>query len=87
MPGTRKCRLPLLKIVANPRIINAMSPESYPTAVQDKSSFEALLDNTCDRLEDKHAQYSIRRLDEMDTILGKLEAELDVLIRKAANSP
>ena len=41
------------------------------------SSFEAVLDSTCERLREKHIQYSIRRLGEMDEELARLEKELD----------
>jgi len=41
------------------------------------SSFEAMLDTTCERLMEKHIQYSIRRLGEMDAELARLEKELD----------
>ena len=40
-------------------------------------SFEAVLDATCERLREKHIQYSIRRIKEMDTELMTLEKELD----------
>lgn len=62
-----------------------MSNQNYPFAVQEKSFFDSLLDNTCSRLEDKQAQYSLKRLDELDAVLGALETELDLLIRKAVN--
>ena len=42
--------------------------------------FESLLDDTCTRLQQKQAQYSIRRLQELDVILGDLERELDMII-------
>ena len=40
-------------------------------------SFESMLDTTCDRLLEKHIQYSIRRIGEMDEQLARLEKELD----------
>ena len=40
-------------------------------------SFETVLDTTCERLLEKHIQYSIRRLGEMDEELARLEKELD----------
>ena len=45
-------------------------------------SFETMLDTTCDRLLEKHIQYSIRRLGEMDVELAKLEKELDDFLRR-----
>jgi hypothetical protein len=46
-----------------------------------ESSFEAVLETTFDRLEEKHIQYSIRRIREMDQELAGLERELDEFIR------
>ena len=48
-----------------------------------ESSFEAMLDSTCERLREKHIQYSIRRLGEMDEELAKLEKELDDFLSRA----
>ena len=45
--------------------------------------FESLLDNACVKLQHKKAQYSIRRLQELDEILLCLEKELDALILEA----
>ena len=45
-----------------------------------RSSFETMLDLTCERLWGKHIQYSIRRIQEMDEELKKLEEELDEFI-------
>lgn len=43
-------------------------------------SFEAVLDTAFERLREKHIQYSIRRINEMDEELKKLEEELDEFI-------
>lgn len=64
------------------KIIN-MNPESSSFALQDPS-FESLLDRTCSRLQDRQAQYSIKRLQELDRILEEMERELDILICIAA---
>jgi hypothetical protein len=40
-------------------------------------SFETMLDITCERLREKHIQYSIRRIGEMEQELARLEKELD----------
>jgi hypothetical protein len=40
-------------------------------------SFEFVVNSACERLWDKHAQYSIRRIREMDAELAVLERELD----------
>jgi len=42
--------------------------------------FDAVLDMTCERLREKHIQFTIRRLREMDEVLKNLEEELDLLI-------
>jgi len=43
-------------------------------------SFETVLDTTCERLEERQIQYSLRRIGEMEEELKKLEKELDELI-------
>jgi len=43
--------------------------------------FDAVLDMTCERLREKHIQFTIRRIREMDEELMKLEEELDDLMR------
>jgi len=58
-----------------------MNPENSSLAVHEKSFFETL-DNTCTRLEEKQALYSIKRLEKLDAILFDLESELDALINK-----
>lgn len=45
-----------------------------------EASFEVVLDSTCDRLREKHIQYSLRRINEMDEELKKLEEELNEFI-------
>ena len=52
--------------------------EYDPLALDPKeTSFEAVLDTTCERLWEKHVQYSLRRIREMDEELKILEKELD----------
>ena len=60
-----------------------MNPENSPYAVYNNPffEFETLLNNACMRLQCKHAQYSIRRLKEMDAILANLETELNKLLK------
>jgi hypothetical protein len=58
-----------------------MTSEKGKLTLAENSLFEAVLDNACERLEDKQAEYSIRRLREMDTQLGNLEKELDDLVQ------
>ena len=43
-------------------------------------SFEAVLDSACERLKEKHVQFSIRRIREMDEELACIEKELDVFL-------
>ena len=57
-----------------------MNPKNGPFAQQEESSFESLLDITCIRLQEKQAQYSVRRLGELDLILEDMERELDILV-------
>ena len=54
-----------------------MALEKKPVVLTEESSFEAMLDTTCERLREKHAQYSIRRIRELDEELSKFEKELD----------
>jgi hypothetical protein len=51
--------------------------EKTPVFLTEKHSFEAVLNTTCERLEEKHLLYSLRRIREMDGELAVLEAELD----------
>jgi hypothetical protein len=51
--------------------------------LSDSSSFEAVLDKTCDRLRDKKIQYSIQRIRLLEDVLDKLEEELGSMIRSA----
>jgi hypothetical protein len=51
--------------------------------LEDNSSFETILDETCDRLWDKQIQYSMRRIRRLEDALDTLEEELDLLIRSA----
>ena len=45
-----------------------------------ETSFEVVLDATCERLWEKRIIYSLRRINEMDEELKKLEEELDEFI-------
>jgi len=42
-----------------------------------KPSFEAVLDATCERLWERHVQYSIRRIQEMEEELNNIDKTLD----------
>ena len=51
----------------------------------EEPSFEAVLDTTFERLWERHTQYSIRRIREMEKELKDLEKELDEFIALAAH--
>ncbi|MDR2478153.1 MAG: hypothetical protein LBD48_02435 [Treponema sp.] len=57
-----------------------MTSGEKPVTVSEKTSFSAVVDNACDRLLDRQAQYSIRRIQEMESRLAGLEQELDELL-------
>jgi hypothetical protein len=52
----------------------------------DNSSFEAVLDRTCERLWGKKVQYSIRRLRELEADLQNIEQELNAFLCKQPNT-
>lgn len=57
-----------------------MTFERKPVVLTEKPAFETVLDMTCERLKEKHIQYSIRRIREMNEELAVLEKELDEFI-------
>jgi hypothetical protein len=59
-----------------------MTSGKNPAFVSDSMSFEAVLDDTCDRLWDRKVRYSIRRIQEMDAALSALEQDLDEMLLK-----
>jgi hypothetical protein len=62
-----------------------MIPGEKPLTLSNMFSFEEVLDQTCDRLWDKKVQYSMRRIQEMEDYLDKLERELDALVQRDRN--
>ncbi|GHU57308.1 hypothetical protein FACS189442_6280 [Spirochaetia bacterium] len=62
-----------------------MTSGENPAVVSEDFSFEAVLDETCDRLWDRKVRYSIRRLREMDAVLLALEQDLDEMLRRKGN--
>ena len=54
-----------------------MTFEKKPIILTEKPSFEDVLDTTCERLEEKYMQHSIRRIRELNKELAYLEKELD----------
>ena len=61
-----------------------MAFDNEPMVLTEEPSFRAVLDTACDRLQEKHVQYSLRRLREMDEELELLERELDQFIGQFA---
>jgi hypothetical protein len=57
-----------------------MIPGKDTMTVSDNRSFEAMLDDVCDRLWGRKVSYSLRRIREMDAALMVLERELDEMI-------
>jgi hypothetical protein len=58
-----------------------MSSKNGRIVVAENSGFDMVLDRAFEKLQDKQAEYSIRRLQELDIRLEDLEKELDELIR------
>ncbi|MFP3090380.1 hypothetical protein LQZ21_08645 [Treponema sp. TIM-1] len=54
--------------------------DSEKAVLSDPSSFDDLLDKTCERLWDKKKQYTLRRLRELDDNLNSLEQELEQIV-------
>ena len=51
--------------------------DKKPVILTEESSFATVLDTACERLQEKHIQYSLRRIKEMDEELAGLQKELD----------
>jgi hypothetical protein len=51
-----------------------------PEPILHSTSFETVLDETCERLLGKKGQYSISRLIQMEADLIKMEKELDAFL-------
>ena len=54
-----------------------MTFQEKPVVLTEEQTFETVLDSACERLKEKHIQYSLRRIREMEVILAGLEKELD----------
>jgi len=48
-----------------------------PVIIAKKASFSEVVDKACDRLVERQAEYSIRRIQQMQEKLGVLEQELE----------
>jgi hypothetical protein len=57
-----------------------MTFEKRPVILTEDSSFDSVLNSACERLWNKHSEYSIRRIQELGDELDKLEKELDHFI-------
>ena len=51
--------------------------EQKPAILTEEASFEAVLDSSLERVNEKHIQYSLRRIKEMSELLASFEKELD----------
>ena len=56
---------------------NSMAFSEQPVTISKNPSFSSVVDEACDRLMDRQAKYSIRRIQEMGDRLTGLEQELD----------
>ena len=56
--------------------------ERMPVILSKEQYFNHVLDTACERLQEKHIEFSIQRLNEMDEELKKLEKELDEFLNK-----
>jgi len=54
----------------------------YNETLVSDSSFDSILDETCERLLDRQVKYSIQRIYEMEKRLVNLENDLDDFIQK-----
>jgi len=54
-----------------------MSSGDKPVIIYTDATFNDVLNETCERLKEKHAQYSVRRIYEMEKVLNALEQELN----------
>lgn len=58
----------------------SMTTGEKPATISGTSSFSAVVDHACDRLMDRQARYSIRRIQELEDRLAGLEQELDAFL-------
>jgi len=60
-----------------------MTYENKPFILTEETSFESVLDTAIERLNEKHIQYSLRRIREMDVVLAGFEKELNDFLNAA----
>ncbi|MDR2418037.1 MAG: hypothetical protein LBD79_03180 [Treponema sp.] len=58
-----------------------MTSERESVLLSNATSFETVLDQTCERLWGKKVRYSLQRLQELNSDLQNLDAELDAFLR------
>jgi len=56
---------------------------AFPVA---EKLFMETLDSACGRLQEKQAEFSIRRIERLDAILNDLETELNIILDKTAGA-
>jgi len=54
-----------------------MTFENRPFVLTEETSFDAVLDTALERVNEKHIQYSLRRIREMSEVLAGFEKELN----------
>jgi len=62
--------------------INGNMISEGKAALLSELTFDSILDETCERLMDRQAKYSIQRILELEKRLVSLECELDDFMRK-----
>jgi len=60
-----------------------MAFENKPVIFAEEASFEAVLDTACERLNERHIQYSLRRIKELSGVLAGIEKELNDFLSAA----
>jgi hypothetical protein len=60
-----------------------MTFENRPFVITEETSFDAVLDTALERVNEKHIQYSLRRIREMSEVLAGFEKELNDFLSTA----
>jgi DNA-directed RNA polymerase subunit K/omega len=60
-----------------------MAFENKPIIITEETSFEAVVDTAFERVNEKHIQYSMRRIREMNEVLAGIEKELNDFLSEA----
>ena len=56
--------------------------ERMPVILSKEHYFDHVLDTACERLQEKHIEFSIQRINVLDEELKKLEKELDEFLAR-----